>query len=374
MPPTVVMLPLPMVTVALDGTQLLGPRTGIGTAVLAMFRGLAARDDVEVLGYALSARAGRRLPSEVPAGTRALARPLPANALLRVWSVSDLAPVEMWAGGVDVVHGTNYVVPPARRAARAVSVWDMTPVRYPELCTATSLRYPHLVQRAIDRGAWVHTGSEFVAGEIREHFGADPSRVRVVAPAVVQAAPAGGGPEDGPPYILFIGAAEPRKDLPTLIAAFDQVAAGNPEVELRLVGPPGWAEDALAEAIGKAAHRGRIRRLGWVPDISRVLAGATALAYPSLYEGFGLPPLEAMAAGVPVVATTAGSIPEVTGGAALLVAPRDVTGLAASLRGVLEDADLRRRLIQDGRDRASQFSVERATDGLVRLYLDMTSA
>lgn len=369
-----------MVTVALDGTQLLGPRTGIGTAAMAMFEGLAARPEVSVRGYALSARGWRRLPAAVPAGIGAVHRPLPANALLEVWSRSELVPVELWAGRVDVVHGTNYVVPPARHAARLASVWDMTPVRYPELCTATSLRYPHLVQRAVDRGAWVHTGSQFVASEIREHFGADAERVRVVAPPILQA-PAGGGgapqPPDrreGPPYILFIGASEPRKDVPTLVSAFDRVAAVHPDIELRLVGPPGWAEESVAEAVEAAVHRSRIHRLGWVPEITTVLAGATVLAYPSIYEGFGLPPLEAMSAGVPVVATNTGSVPEVTGGAALLVAPRNPDELAEAMLRVLDDDDLRRRMIVEGRERASLFTVERATDELVGLYLEMTSA
>ena len=378
-----------MVTVALDATQLLGPRTGIGTAVHAMFQGLAGRPEVSVTGYALSAKGWRRLAGSVPEGVHTRPRPLPANALLRLWAVTDQPPVEMWAGRVDVVHGTNYVVPPARAASRLASVWDMTPVRYPELCTATSLRYPQLVQRAVDRGAWVHTGSQFVAAEIREHFGVDPDRVRVIPPAVVQVAsppgppgpsgppgwPAEAGPSEppGPPYILFLGASEPRKDLPTLVAAFDQVAAAHPDLELRLVGPPGWAEVSVAEAIEGAAHRARIRRLGWVPDIAPVLAGATVLAYPSLYEGFGLPPLEAMAAGVPVVATTAGSVPEVTGGAALLVPPRDVSGLAGALHKVLEDGALRGRMIEQGRARVAEFGMDRSTDALIRLYLDMTS-
>ena len=365
-----------MLTVALDGTQLLGPRTGIGTAARAMFEGLADRPEVSVIGYALSARGWRRLADAVPTGVRPLARPLPANALLRLWSVSEQAPVELWAGRVDVVHGTNYVVPPARRAVRLTSVWDMTPVRYPELCTPTSLRYPHLVQRALDRGAWVHTGSQFVAAEIREHFGVDAGRVRVVAPPVVQGVSSTHGPprQEGPPYVLFVGASEPRKDLPTLIAAFDAVASVHPDIELHLVGPPGWAEEAVAEAIQQAAHRHRIRRLGWVPDISGVVAGAALLAYPSLYEGFGLPPLEAMSAGVPVVATTAGSVPEVTGGAAVLVAPRDTDGLAAAMQKVLEDSEQRARMISMGLERAGQFTVERTADELLRLYLDMSSA
>ena len=145
-------------------------------------------------------------------------------------------------------------------------------------------------------------------------------------------------------YCLAIGTAEPRKDLPGLVRAFAAVAARHADVALVLAGPEGWGEDELqACAGGVAGPRSRIARTGWVEplELAALLRGAHVLAYPSRYEGFGFPPLQAMQAGVPVVATAVGSLPEVLGDGALLVEPGDQDGLAGALDGCLDDEALR---------------------------------
>ena len=244
--------------------------------------------------------------------------------------------VEDWTGAVDVVHATNFVAPPAR-APIVVTVHDVTFIRYPELCTPDTLRYPRLLERAIARGAVVHTPSEFVAAEVREFFTIDADRVVPIhsgIPDVVRGDPvAGARAAGGARYVLALGTIEPRKNLLTLVEAFDRVARHDEELRLVVAGPPGWDADRVAAAISGARARDRIVRLGFVADQLRgdLLAGATVFAYPSLYEGFGFPPLEAMRAGVPVVASTAGSLPEILGDAALLVAPSDVDALAAAI-------------------------------------------
>lgn len=172
----------------------------------------------------------------------------------------------------------------------------------------------------------------------------------------------------GPRYILGLGTVEPRKDFPLLVRAFDLVAGAHPGLELRLAGPAGWGEEALAAAVGQARHRSRIRRLGWVADVPALVAGARVFAYPSIYEGFGFPPLEAMALGVPVVATAAGSVPEVVGDGARLVPVGDVKALAAALDDVLGDDAERRRLIAAGRARVASFGWDVTAAGLDQLY------
>ena len=167
---------------------------------------------------------------------------------------------------------------------------------------------------------------------------------------------------------------EPRKGLPDLVAAFDRTADSVPDIRLKIAGPPGWGEDALAAAVRLARHASRIDRIGWSDDRSSLIAGARLLAYPSLYEGFGLPPLEAMSLGVPVVATTAGAIPEVVGDAAVLVAPRDVPALAEALLVVSEDATTRERLRAAGTERVKLFSWERAGQQLALLYRTLADA
>jgi glycosyltransferase involved in cell wall biosynthesis len=351
--------------VAIDATPLLGDRTGVGVAVTGMVKAVAEHGELGLIGYGFTATGWRRLHGVLPSGVRPARGPMPASALLRVWSRQDDPVIEWWTGPVDVVHGTNFVVPPSRRAARLVSVWDLTAVRWPELVSPTARRYPELIARAVARGAWVHTGAGSMADEIVEHFGADRERVVVIPPGVDPAVPASVKPT-GRPYVLGLGTTEPRKDFPTLVAAFGQL--GPADVELRIAGPSGWAEDDLAAAVARSPARDRIRRLGWVDDAPSLIAGAAVFAYPSRYEGFGLPPLEAMAAGVPVVATATGAIPEVVGDAALLVEPGDADALAQALDLALHDDDTRRRLIDRGRVRAAGFTWSAAGSALAAAY------
>jgi glycosyltransferase involved in cell wall biosynthesis len=290
--------------------------------------------------------------------------------------------VERFIGAVDVVHGTNFVVPPTAVAAAVASVHDLTPVHHPELCDPATLAYPGLIRRALEHGAWIHTDSAFVAAEVMESFGADPARVRVVNPGVPGLAPVAEDHAEAflrrllPPgmvrYCVAVGTAEPRKDLPGLVRAFGAVADRHRDVALVLAGPPGWGEDALTAAVDASPVRGRIVRTGWLDesDLSALLHRATLLAYPSLYEGFGFPPLQAMRAGVPVVATRAGSLPEVLGDGALLVPARDDDALAEALDTCLGDETLRRRLVHDGRAWSSRFSWDRCGEELEVLYQD----
>jgi glycosyltransferase involved in cell wall biosynthesis len=351
-----------VVTVAFDATPLLGDRTGVGNAVNGWLGELSIR------AYGLTGAGWRRLPSLLPEGVVPPRLPLPAGAVLRLWPRVDRPPVEWATGAVQVVHGTNFVVPPSRRAARVVSVWDLSFVRFPELCTPTTLRYPALIARAVSQGATVHVTSHAVADEVAEHFGVGSDRVAVVAPGIELPVAPPLPPAGGRPYVLALGTTEPRKDLPGLVVAFDRMAGAQPDLELRIAGPAGWGEDALTLAIATATHRTRIHRLGWVADRDALLAGATVFAYPSRYEGFGFPPLEAMAAGVPVVSTRTGAIPEVLGDAALLVPVGDVDALAGALERLVIDADERRRLIVAGSARVARYPWTRAAAGLADLY------
>ncbi len=367
--------------VAVDATPLLGVRTGVGMFCEGALSALADRRDLSVRAYAVTWRRRHLLAPVLPAGVVAHQRAMPARPLHWAWGTLSAPPAEWFVGAVDVVHGTNFVGPPTRRAARVVTVHDLTAVRYPELCDGPSLRFPDLVRRAMARGAWVHTPSQFVAEEVVAELGGDPERVRAVHHGVplqrrsfavigerereAVELPAGVGR-----YVLAVGTVEPRKDLPGLVRAFDAVGADLPDVALVLAGPDGWGTAALEQAMAASRVRQRIIRLGYVSPamLRRLLAGAAVLAYPSVYEGFGFPPLEAMAAGIPVVSTTAGALPEVLGDAAVLVPPGDPDALAAALVAVLGEEGVRDELVARGRDRSARYTWEACASGLAALY------
>ena len=362
-------------SVGIDVTPLVGTKTGIGVAVDSLLSSLALREELNLSAYAVTVRGREGLEAAVGGRASLKQSLMPARPLMAAWARNSHPSIERFTPPVDVVHGTNFVVPPSRHAARVVSVWDLTFVRYPELCQPATLRFGRLVARAINTGAVVHTASSAVAEEVRSEFGARRDQVAVIplgiprlpAPDLEAAASI---IEPSIPYVLSVGTAEPRKDLPALVAAFDELASVHRDLELVLVGAPGWGEAELVAAIEAARNPERIRRTGYDEDavLAGLLDGAQTLAYPSRYEGFGFPPLQAMAAGVPVVTTRAGSLSEVVGGAALLVDPGQVIDLAEALEIAVFDDAQRTVLVAAGKARAADFSWERTAQGLSELY------
>ena len=348
-----------MVTrVVLDATPLLGPRTGVGRYVEHLVRELAALGTLDLVATAFTLRGAGALPAAVPPGVRVRHRPAPARALQAAWERLELPPVEWLAGRADVVHGTNFVLPPLRRAAGVLTVHDLSYLRYPETVAAASLRYRTLVPRGVRRAALVLTPSHAVAAEVRDEYGLG-DRVRDhpagvdedwFAPARRPGRAAGGARAAGavPPLRRHGRAAQGPAD-----------PAGRAPGAAR--GRPGHA----------AAGAGRAARLGSAPgdrglpagavvaagylesaDLRRLVAGSGLLAFPSVYEGFGLPPLEAFAAGVPVVASDLPVVREVTGELATLAPVGDEAALAGALRAALARPPDRAAL----RERARGFS------------------
>ncbi len=370
-------------SVGVDATSLLGRPTGVGAFTAGALLGLAGTAGVGVSAFAVSWRRRKEIRNLVPAGVSTEQRAMPARPLHAAWRRSSLPPVEWFIGDHDVVHGTNFVVPPTRRATRVVTVHDLTVVLYPELCDPPTLVFPRLVRRAVAEGAWVHTPSQFVADQVVSEWAVDPGRVRAVHHGIpplpdLPAAPAGSAlrlPEGCGRYVLAVGTVEPRKDYPLLVKAFADVAAAHPDVALVVVGGDGWGAARFSDALAASPFRTRIVRPGYLDDtaLAATLSGASVLAYPSRYEGFGFPPLQAMAAGVPVVATAAGAVPEVVGDGALLVPPGDGDRLAAALVRVLDGGSDVVDLVGRGMARSDAFSWRSCAEGLFALYRDAHS-
>lgn len=271
------------------------------------------------------------------------------------------------------MHGTNYVVPPTGWPT-VVSVHDLTLFQRPELVQPVVRLFAPVIRRAVAAGAYVHTISQTVADQVGTLL--DTDRVRVVYPGPTydpdQAVGLVPAAISGRRFVLTMGTREPRKNLPRLVEAFGRLHQQQPDLLLVLAGLPGSDDDAIAHAVGQlsTAAADRVRLLGYVDDETRaaLFQSASAFAYPSLDEGFGLPLLEAMHYGVPIVTSTAGALPEVAGDAALLIDPNDVTQLYEALAAALTDDAARARLIAAGHRRTQKFSWSAATNGMVDLY------
>ena len=331
------------VRLAFDVGPLYGHRTGVGAAVAELAGALAADPGVEAHPYLLSFRT-RPEPS-----TRRL--PLPAGLAHRLWAHADWPRVDRWLAPAEVVHGTNYVVPPSR-LPRVVSVYDCWFLANPGLASPAVRRAAAVLRRATARGAWVHASSAATADQVRDllatervevvHLGALPMPPVTALPASAAWASA----LDGRAFVLAIGTTERRKNLPALVEAFGRAAPELDGAVLVLAGAPGDDTPAVARP-SPPCHRSRATTCSLPGAVdaaakSWLLHHAAVVAYPSLDEGFGFPILEAQAAGRPVVATRAGSIPEVAGDGAELVPLGDTDALAGALVRILGDDDRRR--------------------------------
>ena len=284
-----------------------------------------------------------------PAGSRRIQvrcgrRRVPARLLATLWARVPWPPVEWLAGPVDVFHATNFASPPARRAVPVVTVHDLTYLRYPEMVTAASARYRELVPRGLARGAVVCTPTAAVAAEVAETYRVPADRVVVTPLGVRPAWRSARPPEPGwlaarglpARYLLFVGSREPRKGLDVLLAAYRELLADQPGAPpLVLAGPSGWG--AAVDLAG--LPDGALHMPGYLPEeeLASLTAGAAVMVLPSRYEGFGLPPLQALACGTPVVASDLPALREVLGADADLVPAGDAAALAAALATTLKD-------------------------------------
>ncbi len=321
----------------------------------------------EVTGWTAAHRDTTAAAVPGVAGPRRL--PLPRRALVAAWERGVGPSVR-----ADVVHAPTPLAPPRRRRPLVVTVHDAVPWTHPETLTPRGVRWHRAVVGTAARTAdLLVVPTEAVARELARHLALDPDRLLVVGegvsgdlavPADADARATRLGLPDA--YLLTVATLEPRKGLAPLIAALAD--PGGPDLPLLCAGQPGWGGlDPLAVAAQHGLAPGRVRVLGRVPDadLAVLLDRATALVVPSLAEGFGLPLLEAMALGTPVVTSTAPALVEVGGGAALAT---DLADLPAALRRVVEDTDLRARLAREGPARAAAYTWDGAAAALWQAY------
>ena len=279
----------------------------------------------------------------------------------------------------DLLHSPHYTMPMRAPIPVVVTFHDATFFTHPHLHERVKVRFFQWAMRGSARRARrIVTVSEASRRGILEHTGADPSRVDVVPEGVdpEQFHPPSEEEVDAfrrrhradRPWMAFLGTLEPRKNVPRLVEAFGRIAGDWPG-DLLLAGVVGWGEEDLERAIA-AAPPGRVRRLGYLEDHERraLLGGAELVAYPSIAEGFGLPVLEGMACGAPVLTSATSATEEVAGGAAELVDPLDVGSIEAGMRRLLSDEDRREELRAAGPPRAARYTWEGAAASMVDVY------
>lgn len=368
-----------MITVALHADQLFYDAPGgIGTYVREIAPALAAIDGAPAITLFHSAFPGHR---GEPWMTRFPVRELPygIRRLYPEWAALGRPALPEDLGELDLLHAPSPVaIPPPGPAQRlVVTVHDLAFRVYPRFFPpAWRTLFRAGVRRAARHADAILTVSENTARDLVRYTRADPNRVHVIPLAA--SLPEAGGPVEETldrlkiprPYLLFVGVLEPRKNLIRLVRAYRRalVAAGLRH-SLVLAGPMGWHARSLLREVattgpGEVILTGRVG----AHELDALYRGASAFAYPSLYEGFGLPVVEAMARGVPSVVSAVSSLPEVAGDAALLVDPRSTAQLADAIERVLADADLATRLSAAGRARAAAFSWERTARMTLQTY------
>ncbi|MET0626112.1 MAG: glycosyltransferase family 1 protein [Pyrinomonadaceae bacterium] len=370
--------------IGLDAIPLTIPRAGVGhyTFELARALALAAPEDEFELAY----------PSSHPPldlGERESLPPNLSEARVRVGALGKRwwsAGLPRYAGrrGLRLFHGTNYDVPLWGGAARVVTVHDLSQFTHPETHERRGVRRARrrlpLMTRAAEA---VVTPTEAMRREVCEHLGVPASKVFAVHEAArdcfkpvarAEAEEALRGLGVGGEFLLAVGTIEPRKNLSTLVRAFEEVLRERPGSPLRLViaGGRGWLTGPLFETLERSPARRSVTLTGYVSDaqLRALYSTCRVFVYPSLYEGFGLPPLEAMSCGAPVVAGRTPAVEEVTAGAARLFDPRDTAALTRTLLELLDQEPTRRSLSEAGLARAAHFSWHRAARATLDVYAE----
>lgn len=361
--------------VALELQPCCGKRSGIGTYAWEIAHRLRDGDGLTFSGNLFNFL-GR---NDNSASLRGISIPICENPLLpygvyrRLWHAAPVSYSTLFPGA-DLSVFFNFIVPPRIEGHVMTTVHDLTYLRYPETMDARNLRrITHDIGYSLKRSDRILTISEFSKGKITELLHIPPEQISVVCAAPSEL------PEGADfsavaekygikkPYLLYIGTIEPRKNLVRLIQAFDRAktAVGLPH-QLVLAGGNGWNNTEIYESARAARHSGDVLFPGYISAAEKTVLyqNADAFTFPSLYEGFGIPPLEAMSQSCPVLCADAASLPEVVGDAALLVDPLDTNAIATGLEHLATDESLRRSLIQKGAERCQRFTWQKSAERL----------
>jgi glycosyltransferase involved in cell wall biosynthesis len=351
------------VRIVIDVTPLSHPRTGIGNYMLGMLGGLAeaAEGRHELVLFAPTGpRNVARLRAALdgmPGTRRLVVVPPPSNLWRKLWSRTQRVPVEWIAGALDVFHFSDWMYPPQRGGLRATTVHDLLPLHHPAWVDprTRALHVPkyHHAAKTCDV---IFANSRFTADDVATRLGFPRERLIVAYPGLHRRFTRDGPAADlGQPYLFTAATVEPRKNLHALLEAFALVQKDRPELQLAIAGP------------GPTLRGDGVRALGYVRDdeLPALYRGASAFVFPSLFEGFGIPIVEAMASGTPAVASSHPSMDEASGDAAVRVDPRSPEAIAAGIQRALAQ---REALMPRGLEHAARFTWRACGEAMLHGY------
>ncbi len=383
-----------MYNIALELQPCCGKRTGIGVYTYEIARHLTDTADMHFSGNIFNFR-GRNDNSSALSGVEipiSESRVFPYGIYRRMWNLLPFSYERFF--GVKGENATdndyadlsiffNYIVPPKIRGKVMTTIHDMTYVRYPETVDVRNMRrIKGGIDYSVKRSSRILTVSEFSKREIMELLGIPEDKIEVV----YNAASVFGGYSDfkeiaekyriDRPYLFYVGTIEPRKNLHSLVKAFDLLKERyHIPHSLVIAGAKGWREDAFYEALSESPSKDDINLIGYVDvnEKNTLYKNATAFLFPSLYEGFGIPPLEAMHHNCPVVASNAASLPEVCGEAAEYIDPLDAESIADGIWKVISDEAFARDLREKGIEREKLFTWESSVEELKSICKEVLS-
>jgi glycosyltransferase involved in cell wall biosynthesis len=292
---------------------------------------------------------------------------VPGKYVQQAWKRLQWPPFDWFSGKADLYHFPNFTIPPLTQGKKIVTIHDMSFLRYPEFSEKKNLDYlSTFIHDTVRRADAIITVSEFSRKETSELLGLDPAQIFATPlgitpgctrPTAEQISKTRRQLKLDRPYLLSVGTLEPRKNIPFLIEMFEQLSEFDGD--LVIAGMKGWKVEPILECMNSSSRKDRIRYLEFVPDgdLFSLYAGAELYVMTSFYEGFGLPPLEAMACGTPVVSSTGGSLPEMlTGSASVLIPGFDASVWAGTVTNLLNDTDRRNQLAKHAPAHAARFS------------------
>jgi glycosyltransferase involved in cell wall biosynthesis len=378
-------MPIPPPTIGIDYTPAHEQGGGIGRYVRELVGALAAADHESQYRLFIMGATTDSLPP--PPGSNFGWSPsrLTPTWFARLWQRARLPiPVERWVGDVNLFHATDFVLPPTRRRTKTLlTVHDLSFVRVPESASPSLKRYlDAVVPRSAHRADHVLADSQATKNDLIALYTLPAEKISVLLSGVnprFDRSPIRDEERRALrerygigewPFVLAVGTVQPRKNYERLIRALNALPADLSETRLVIAGGKGWLDAPIYRVVSELGLSDRVLFTGFLDDalLPALYKAARCLAFPSLYEGFGLPILEAMACGTPVVTSAASSMTEVAGDAALLIDPLDVEALQAALFSLLQDDSLRTRLIAAGVRQAATFTWERAARELMAIY------